>query len=140
MSDRLPDEITILNFRHLLERHHLGEKLFNEINKYLQRQDLLLCEGSIVDASIIFAPTCTKNKVGQLDPEMHQTKKGNSWCSDMKLHLGVDDTLGLIHSLATTSANDNDITQADKPLHGKEECVWGDAGYRGIEGLRREEH
>ena len=79
LSDRLPDEATILNFRHLLERHNLGEKLFNEINKYLQSQGLILREGSIVDASIISAPTSTKNKARQRDPEMHQTKKGNSW-------------------------------------------------------------
>lgn len=119
-----------MNFRHLLERHDLGEKLFHEINKYLKSQGLILREGSIVDASIIPAPTSTKNKARQRDPEMHQTKKGNSWYFGMKMHIGVDDALGLIHSIATTSANVHDITQADKLLHGKEECVWGDAGYR----------
>jgi len=138
LSDRLPDETTILNFRHLLERHKLGEKLFNEINQHLKTQGLILREGSIVDASIISAPTSTKNKARQRDPEMHQTKKGNSWHFGMKLHIGVDDTLGLIHSMATTSANIHDITQADKLLHGQEECIWGDSGYRGID--KREEH
>ncbi len=111
LSDRLPDESTILDFRHLLERYNLGEKLFNEINKYLQSQGLILREGSILDASIMSAPISTKNKAGQRDPEMHQTKKGNSWHFGMKLHIGVDDTLGLFHRLATTSANVHDITQ-----------------------------
>ena len=138
LSDRLPDETTILNFRHLLERHGLGEKLFHEINKHLKSQGLILREGSIVDASILSAPTSTKNNVRQRDPEMHQTKTGNSWHFGMKVHIGVDDALGLIHSIATTSANVHDITQADKLPHGKEECVWGDAGYRGIE--KRKEH
>lgn len=115
-----------------MERHNLGEKLFNEINKYLQSQDLVLREGSIISA-----PTSTK-KTSRRDTERHQTKKGNQWHSRMKLHIGVDDPLGLIHSLATTSTNLHDIILASKLLHGKKECVWGDAGYKGIE--KREEH
>lgn len=136
--ERIPDETTILNFRRLLERHQLGEKLFKAINRKLDEAGLLLKEGTIVDATIIAAPSATKNASGERDPEMHQTKKGNTWHFGMKLHIGVDDTLGLIHSLETTPANAADIRMADKLLHGEEEVVWGDAGYQGIE--KREEH
>lgn len=136
--DRIPDETTILNFRRLLERHDLGEKLFREINATLAEEGLMLKEGTIVDATIIAAPSSTKNASGKRDPEMHQTKKGNAWHFGMKMHVGVDDTLGLIHSLDTTPANEADITVAGKLLHGKEEAVWGDAGYQGIE--KRQEH
>jgi len=138
ITDAIPDETTILNFRHLLERHTLCEKLFNEINAYLSDQGLSLKEGTIVDASIIAAPTSIKNKRGQRDPQMRQTKKGNEWHFGMKLHIGVDDSLGLIHSLATTSANTHDIVVTDQLLHGEEKRVWGDAGYKGVE--KREEH
>lgn len=136
--DRIPDETTILNFRRLLERHNLAAKLFNEINQTLAEQGLILKEGTIVDASILAAPSSTKNVSGERDPEMHQTKKGNAWHFGMKVHVGVDDTLGLIHSLETTPANEADINVADKLLHGEEESVWADAGYQGIE--KREEH
>jgi IS5 family transposase len=138
LSDNLPDETTILNFRHFLEKHKFGKCLFETIQRHLAGQGLRLQEGSIVDASIIAAPTSTKNKSGERDPEMHQTKKGNEWHFGMKLHIGVDETLGLIHSLTTTAANEHDITQADQLLHGKEKRVWGDAGYCGIE--KREAH
>ena len=138
LSDNLPDETTILHFRHLLERHNLGKKLFDEVNRYLKSKGLSVREGSIVDASIISAPTSTKNKARERDPQMHQTKKGNEWYFGMKMHIGVDYALGLIHSIATTSANVHDITQADQLLHGDECCIWGDAGYQGIE--KREEH
>jgi Transposase and inactivated derivatives, IS5 family len=133
LSGPIPDETTILNFRHLLERHKLGETLFKEVNRYLGKQGLMLKEGSIVDATIIEAPTSTKNTDGERDPEMHQTKKGNEWHFGMKMHVGVDDTLGLIHSMTTTSANAHDITQISSLLHGKEKAVWGDAGYCGVE-------
>ena len=138
ITDALPDETTILNFRHLLERHKLGKKLFKEINAHLSKQGFSLKEGTIVDASIIAAATSTKNKQGKRDEEMHQTKKGNEWHFGMKIHIGVDDALGLIHSLETTPANTHDIVVADKLLHGKEKRVWGNAGYKGIE--KREEH
>ena len=138
LSDRLPDETTILNFRHLLERHNLGKKLFDEVNRHLRSEGLALREGSIVDATIISAPTSTKNKSGKRDPEMHQVKKGNEWHFGMKMHIGVDEALGLIHSVSTTAANAHDITQADQLLHGEEQRVWGDAGYQGIE--KRPEH
>lgn len=128
LSDRLPDETTILNFRHLLEKHGLGEKLFKEINRHLAAHGLMVREGSIVDATIIAAPSSTKNESGERDPEMHQTRKGNQWFFGMKMHIGVDDALGLIHSIATTSANEHDVTVTDKLLHGDEKRVWGDAG------------
>ena len=138
LSGPIPDETTILNFRHLLEAHKLGQKLLSEINKHLDEQGLILKEGTIIDASIIAAPTSTKNKEGERDPEMHQTKKGNEWHFGMKMHIGVDAELGLVHSLSTTSANVHDITEADKLLHGDETECWGDAGYQGIG--KREEH
>lgn len=138
LSDNLPDETTILNFRHFIERHKFGQRLFETIQSHLEAQGLKLQEGSIVDATIISAPTSTKNKSGERDPEMHQVKKGNEWHFGMKMHIGVDDALGLIHSITTTPANAHDITQADQLLHGKEKRVWGDAGYIGIE--KRPEH
>lgn len=136
--DRIPDETTILNFRHLLEKHGLGKKLFKEINAHLQEQGLMLREGTIVDATIIAAPSSTKNTDGERDPEMHQVRKGNEWHFGMKMHIGVDESLGLIHSVETTAANTADIAMADKLLHGNEKNVWGDAGYQGID--RRAEH
>jgi IS5 family transposase len=138
LSGQIPDETTILNFRHLLEKHSLGKKLFDEINEHLNSQGLILREGTIVDASIIAAPTSTKNKDGARDPEMHQTKKGNEWHFGMKMHIGVDDELGLVHSVTGTAANVHDITEAENLLHGDEERVRADAGYRGIE--KRPEH
>ena len=102
LSEALPDETTILNFRHFLERHKLGDKIFQEVNRHLKEQGLMLREGSIVDASIIDAPSSTKNQEGKRDPEMHQTRKGKQWHFGMKLHIGVDDTLGVIDSLETT--------------------------------------
>ena len=134
LSEALPDETTILNFRHFLERHKLGDKIFQEVNRHLKEQGLMLREGSIVDASIIDAPSSTKNEERQRDPEMHQTRKGKQWHFGMKMHIGVDDTLGLIHSLETTPANTHDLRVVDQLLHGEEKRVFGDSGYRGIEG------
>ena len=128
LSEALPDETTILNFRHLLERHGLGRSLFEEINAHLESQGLRLREGTIVDASIIEAPYSTKNRAGERDPEMHQTKKGNQWHFGMKVHIGVDADTGLVHSMSTTSANVHDVTEAHNLLHGGETVVWGDAG------------
>lgn len=138
LSDRIPDETTILNFRHLLEAHKLGEKLLQEINSHLASKGCKLREGTIVDATIIEAPSSTKNKEKSRDPEMHQTKKGNQWHFGMKLHIGVDADTGIVHSATGTAANEHDITQADKLLHGNEQRVHGDAGYMGIH--KREEH
>lgn len=136
--DTVPDETTILNFRHLLEEHNLGEKLFNNINRYLEKKGLSFKEGTIMDATIIEAPTSTKNKSGKRDPEMCQTKKGNEWHFGMKMHIGVDDVYGLIHSVKTTAANVHDIVMGGQLLHGDEKRVSGDAGYLGMD--KREEH
>jgi len=138
LTGNIPDETTILNFRRFLERHALGTVILEEINAHLQAQGLSVSSGTIVDASIISAPTSIKNKARKRDPEMHQTKKGNQWYFGMKLHIGVDSETGLVHSAASTSANKHDITQAGKLLHGKETKVFADAGYVGIS--KREEH
>lgn len=131
--DRIPDETTILNFRHFLEQYRLGKVVFETVNQQLAAQGLMLKEGTIVDASIISAPSSTKNVSGERDPEMHQTKKGNQWHFGMKMHIGVDDTFGLIHSLETTSAEVHDLNMVERLLHGKEVVVRGDSGYRGLE-------
>ena len=133
LSGPLPDETTILNFRHLLEEHELGQSLFEEINRHLESQGLRLREGTIVDASIIEAPSSTKNRAGERDPEMHQTKKGNEWRFGMKVHVGADAETGVVHSMTTTPANVHDVTEAHRLLHGGEKRVWGDAGYQGVD-------
>ena len=138
LSGALPDETTILNFRHLLERHSLGEGLLQEINAHLDSQGLRLREGTIVDASIIEAPSSTKNRAGERDPAMHQTKKGNQWHFGMKVHIGVDADTGLVHSMSATAANVHDVTEAHNLLHGGETMVWCDAGYQGVH--KREEN
>lgn len=134
----IPDESTILKFRQLLESHELGTNLFEVINEHLADQGLMLKEGTIVDASIISAPSSTKNRTGTRDPEMHQARKGNQWHFGMKMHIGVDDELGLTHSLSTSAANVSDVTQAAGLLHGDELRVCGDSGYQGID--KRPEH
>ena len=138
LPEPLHDESTILHFRHLLERHQLGRGLFEEINAHLESQGLRLREGTIVDATIIAAPSSTKNRTRQRDPEMHQTKKGNQWHFGMKTHIGVDSETGIVHSVSTTSANVHDVTEAGNLLHGRERQVWGDAGYQGVH--KREEN
>ena len=138
LTGPLPDETTILKFRHLLERHGLGEGLFAEINAHLASLGYGVRKGTIVDASIVDAPSSTKNAKGERDPEMRQTKKGNQWYFGMKAHIGVDAETGLAHSLATTSANVSDVATAHAVLHGGEESVHGDAGYQGVG--RREEN
>ena len=132
LSGPLPDETTILNFRHLLEERRLGQGLMEEINRHLASQGLRLREGTIVDASIIEAPSSTKNGAGERDPQMRQTKKGNEWRFGMKVHIGVDSETGVVHSMSTTSANVHDVTEAHRLLHGGEKRVWGDAGYQGV--------
>ena len=132
LTGPLPDETTILNFRHLLEKHGLGEALFEEINAHLASLGHRLKTGTIVDASIVAAPSSTKNKTGERDPEMRQTKKGNQWYFGMKAHIGVDAESGLAHSLEATPANVSDVAPAHAVLHGGEERVWGDAGYEGV--------
>ena len=129
----IPDETTLLNFRHLLEKHELGAKIFEAVNADLARKGLLLRRGTIVDATIIPAPSSTKNADGERDPEMHQTKKGNQWYFGMKAHIGVDVESGLVHTVTTTAANAADVTQTEHLLHGEEVAVYADAGYTGAE-------
>lgn len=128
---RLPDESTILRFRHLLERHSLAAAMLEAVNRTLQRRGLLLKRGSVVDATLIAAPSSTKNSSGERDPEMHQAKKGNQWHFGMKAHIGVDADSGLVHTVVGTAANVNDVTQAHALLHGHEREVFADAGYQG---------
>ena len=129
---RMPDESTILRFRHLLEKHELAPELLATINAGLAQHGLMLKTGTVVDATIIAAPSSTKNKAGERDPEMHQTKKGNQWHFGMKAHIGVDAESGLVHTVIGTAANVNDVTQAGALLHGQETAAFGDAGYRGV--------
>jgi IS5 family transposase len=128
MGHDIPDETTILRFRHLLEQHHLTEQIFAEIRSLLEEKRLLLKSGTIVDATIIAAPPSTKNAEGKRDPEMHQTKKGKDWHFGMKAHVGTD-RHGIVHSLTTTAANEADISQMHKLLHGAEREVFGDQAY-----------
>ena len=135
--DGIPDETTILNFRRLLETHGLAAKLLAKVNAHLQRKGMSLRSGTIVDATIIAAPSSTKNRDGERDPAMHQTKKGNQWHFGMKAHIGVDEESGLVHHVECTAANVNDVTQVHKLLHGKEDTITGDSGYTGAD--KREE-
>ena len=129
--DAAPDETTVLKFRHLLEKHHLGDQLFAEVNAYLAERGIKVAGGTIVDATIIAAPTSTKNEEKKRDPEMHSTKKGNQWYFGMKGHIGVDSKSGLIHSVAVTPANTHDSQVIEQLLHGNETRVWGDSAYAG---------
>jgi IS5 family transposase len=127
----VPDETTILNFRHLLEKHDLGRKMLNVVNEYLAQCGVRISTGTIVDATIIHAPSSTKNDAGKRDPEMHQTKKGNQWYFGMKAHVGVDSKQGIVHSAEATAANIADSKMLPQLLHGDERKVWGDAAYQG---------
>src|SRR6186713_939796 len=129
----VPDATTVLNFRHWLEEHELSQALFAEVSAMLEERGLLMRQGTIVDATIIAAPSSTKNKQQSRDPEMHQTKKGNQWHFGMKAHIGVDVASGLVHTVVGTAANEADITQTAALLHGEEEDVFGDAGYTGAD-------
>lgn len=126
-----PDETTVCKFRHLLEKHNLGDQLFVLINDYLQENGMKISTGTIVDATIIDAPSSTKNKEGKRDPEMHQTCKGKQWYFGMKCHIGVDSRTKLIHSVAATAANVHDSRVLGDLLHGDETRVWGDSAYSG---------
>jgi IS5 family transposase len=137
-EDAIPDETTILRFRHRIERHGLAERLLSEVNALLKEQGLLLKSGTLVDATLIAAPSSTKNREGKRDPEMHQTRKGKNWYFGCKAHIGVDAESGLTHSVITTAANVNDVTQAHALLHGEETDVFADAGYQGVD--KREEN
>ncbi len=128
-DDRIPDETTILNFRHLLERRSLTEAIFADVNTHLADKGITLRSGTLVDATIIDAPSSTKNKSGARDPEMSSTKKGNDWFFGMKAHIGVDADSGVIHSLETSTAKLHDSQVWDALLHGDETSVWADKGY-----------
>jgi transposase, IS5 family len=130
---RLPDESTILRFRHRLEKHKLTEKILQTVNDLLTERGLLLKVGTAIDATLIAAPTSTKNKDKARDPEMHSSKKGNQWYFGMKAHIGVDADSGLVHSVRGTSGHVSDIAEGNSLLHGEEKFGYGDAGYQGIE-------
>jgi IS5 family transposase len=134
----VPEATTILNFRHWLERHELSQALFAEVSAMLEKRGLLMRQGTIVDATIIAAPSSTKNKQKARDPEMHQTRKGNQWHFGMKAHIGVDVASGVVHTVVGTAANEADINQMAAVLHGAEEDVFADAGYTGAD--KRPEH
>lgn len=130
---RLPDESTILRFRHRLEKHKLTEEILATVNELLTHHGLLLKTGTVVDATLIAAPTSTKNKDKARDPEMHSSKKGNQWYFGMKAHIGVDADSGLVHTVRGTSGHVSDIAEANILLHGEETQAFGDAGYQGVE-------
>ena len=130
-DDRLPDESTILRFRHVLERNQLAEQILTTINTLLHGRGLMLKSGTVVDATLIAAPSSTKNAAGERDPEMKQSKKGQQWYFGMKAHIGVDAESGLVHSVRGTAGSVNDVVEANALLHGEETDVFADAGYQG---------
>ena len=131
--DTIPDESTICLFRHLLEEHRLPDRIFAEVKALLTERGLMMSEGTIVDATIINAPSSTKNKNKERDPEMHQTKKGNQWYFGMKAHTGVDKDSGLVHTVGISAANLHDSQAMDELLHGEETALWGDSAYQSKE-------
>jgi len=132
-----PDETTVCKFRHLLERAKLGKVLLKAVNDHLRREGIKISNGTIVDATIIGAPSSTKNKDGKRDPEMHQTAKGKQWYFGMKAHIGVDSKTKLIHTILVSAANVSDALALPHLLHGKETRVWGDQAYRGQKAAMR---
>jgi transposase, IS5 family len=130
-AESAPDETTICKFRHLLEKHKLGKTLLRAVKEHLHRNGIKISNGTIVDATIISAPSSTKNKDGKRDPEMHQVAKGNQWYFGMKAHIGVDSKTKLIHTILASSANVSDLLALPHLLHGRETRVWGDQGYQG---------
>ncbi len=129
--ERVPDATTLLHFRHLLEAHELGAAMFAKVGELLLANGMKLCGGTIVDATLIAAPPSTKNREKARDPQMHQTKKGNEWHFGMKLHIGADSRLGLVHSASVTAANVHDSHEVPNLLHGEETRFYGDSAYRG---------
>jgi transposase, IS5 family len=127
----VPDETTVCKFRHLLEEREIGAAMLATVNEHLQKKGVRIATGTIVDATIIHAPSSTKNQKQERDPEMHQTKKGKQWYFGMKAHVGVDSKTKLIHSAVATAANVADSTVLPELLHGEERKVWGDQAYRG---------
>lgn len=141
--EQVPDATTLLKFRHIIEKNHLGEEFFKAINRVMEATGHIMHGGTIVDATIINAPSSTKNAEKKRDPEMHQTKKGNEWKFGMKCNIGVDAGSGLVHSITATPANVHDITEAHKLIRKDDEVVYGDSGYIGIskrEEIKNDEH
>ena len=136
-EEQVPDATTLLNFRHLLEQHRLGKKIFDDVKSRLDSQGLMMHGGTIVDATIIEAPSSTKNREGKRDPEMHQTKKGGKWHFGMKIHAGVDAGSGYVHTVTGTAANVHDIEETHKLMREDDQVGYGDSGYIGVE--KREE-
>ncbi|MFZ0550489.1 MAG: IS5 family transposase [Steroidobacteraceae bacterium] len=134
-SEGVPDETTVCKFRHLLERNKLGKVLLTAVNEHLRRGGIKIAKGTIVDATIIGAPSSTKNQEGKRDPEMHQTAKGQQWFFGLKAHVGVDSGTKLIHTVLVSAANVHDREALPHLLHGKETRVWGDQGYQGQAGV-----
>jgi IS5 family transposase len=133
VEDRIPDETTILNFRHLLEENRIAEQILETVNQSLREKGVMLKEGTILDATIINAPSSTKNKTGERDPEMHSVAKGNQWFFGMRCHIGVDAASGLVHSVVSTAANVHELNTAADRVHGEERVIYGDSGHIGIE-------
>ncbi len=133
LTESVPDETTLCNFRHLLEEHGLNKLFFDAINRVMEESGHMLKGGTVVDATIINAPSSTKNARKSRDPEMHQTKKGNEWRFGMKCHVGVDAFSGLVHTITVTAANAHDITQAANLIREDDEVVYGDSAYLGIQ-------
>jgi len=129
---RIPDRVSLLRFRHLLEKHDLARAILATVNAHLAAKGYRLREGTVVDATLIAAPSSTKNRDRARDPQMHQAKKGNQWHFGMKAHIGVDAETGLVHHVVGTAANVHDVTQAHALLHGHETVVFADAGYQGV--------
>ncbi len=132
-TESVPDATTLLQFRHLLEKHDLTKTIFETVNRHLRERGLLLNKGTLTDATILAAPSSTKNQEKARDPEMHQTRKGNQWYFGMKAHIGADGDSGLVHTVVGTAANIADVSQTEHLLHGEEEVVFADAGYIGAE-------
>lgn len=142
-TQQVPDATTLLHFRHLLEENRIGEKIFADVKARLEKAGLMMHGGTIVDATIISAPSSTKNKEGRRDPEMHQTKKGSQWYHGMKVHSGVDAGSGYVHTITGTSANVHDIAETAKLIRKDDEVAYGDSGYSGAdkwEEIRNDEH
>jgi transposase, IS5 family len=137
-GEPVPDETTVCKFRHLLEEHHLGEEILGTVNLHLQAKGVRITTGTIVDATIIHAPSSTKNRDQSRDPEMHQTRKGKQWYFGMKAHVGVDSKTKIIHTAVATAANVSDVAILPDLLHGEETRVWGDGAYQGQTEVIRE--
>lgn len=142
-SEQVPDATTLLKFRHMIERHGIGKKIFDDITVRLDAAGLIMHGGTIVDATIIAAPPSTKNKSGERDPEMHQTKKGNQWYFGMKIHAGVDAGSGYVHTITATAAHVHDASETAKLIRPDDQVVYGDSGYLGVqerEEIKNDEH